>query len=212
MNIWSVSAGPLHTPNGYSFISTWPLHTPNEYAVGIHLTPAYTQSISDQYPPDSCIHPINIQLVTAWPIHTPNEYPVGICLTPAYIQWIFSRYPPGTSIHLIHTQSVSTWPLHRRNEYPIGIRLTLPYTQVNIRSVSTIHTFIICYIWYPPKTFVMLIEYLMGNNQVIWSLCQAVHLTDSIRYSISNIKTSYTGLLLVRHVIYTYWISFRQPV
>jgi len=212
MDIHSVSAWPLHTHNEYlisihqtpaytqwipSRYFTWPLHTPDEYSFSIHLTPVYTQRISDQYPPDSCtsneylvgihlipaIHSIDIQLVYTWPLCTHNKYLISICLTPAYIQSISSWHLPDPSIH-----------------------------PVNIRSVSTIQTFIICYIWYLPKMFVMLIEYLMGNNWVIWNLYQAVCLLDSIGYPISDIGKSYTGSLLVGHIIYTYWISFHGPI
>ena len=155
MNIRSVSTWPLHTPNGYSVsicqtppytewliltdpsihrmniqsVSAWLLHTPNRYWVSICLTPAYTESILDAYPPDPCIHWINIGSVSAsihrmnigsvsaYPLHTPNVYWVSIHLTPAYTKWIFGQFPPDFYIHPINIGCISAWPLHTPNEY-----------------------------------------------------------------------------------------------
>jgi len=51
---------------------------------------------------------------------------------------------------------------------------------------------------------VMLIEYLVGNNYVIWSLSQAACLLDSIGYPISDIRNSDNGSLLIGHITYMY--------
>jgi hypothetical protein len=146
------------------------------------------------------IHQMNIQSV--------------ICLIPAYTEWIFGR--------------TSAWPLHTWNEYLVSnlpdpcihplniwsiICLILEYIKWIFSQKSASYTYIHCLLyWYLPKALVMLIEYLVGNNCVIWSLSQAVCLLDSIGYPISDIRKSDNGSLLIGHVTYMYWILFHWPI
>jgi hypothetical protein len=140
---------------------------------------------------------------SAWPI----EYSVGNLPDP-FIQGMNIQ-----SVNCLHTPteySVNNLPdpfIHRINIWSV-ICLIPVYIKWIFSRKSASHTYIHCLLyWYTPETFVMLIEYLVGNNWVIWSLSKAVCLSDTIRYLISDVRKSYNGLLLIGDVIYMYWIS-----